>query len=113
MRFLLLLTILLFFTNHLPAQVDNNRDLPETETKRRKTPNQFMLRMRSKLFTINILKFNKKIREKHDKELESLERYELRLRKRKAKQDARKEARQKNFNVKIKGKGKKSQDSEE
>jgi hypothetical protein len=89
MRFLLLLTILLFSICNLPAQVDNNRELPETETKRRKTPNQGMRRMRSKVFTVNILRFNKKIRQKHDREVESLAKYEARLKKRMAKKNDR------------------------
>jgi len=73
----------------LPAQVDNNRELPETETRRRKSPNQRLLRIRSKVFTVNILRFNKKIRTKHDREVKALERYELRLKKQMARKDAR------------------------
>jgi hypothetical protein len=75
----------------LYAQLDNNRELPETETKRRKTPNQGMRRIRSKVFTVNILRFNKKIRQKHDREVAALDRYEARLKKQVARQKARKQ----------------------
>ncbi len=89
--FLAKLTVLFLYLNIqvLPAQVDNNRELPETETKRRKTPNQTLLRLRSKAFTVNILRFNKKIRTKHNREVKALERYELRLKKQMARKDAR------------------------
>jgi hypothetical protein len=89
--FLAVLSVLFFCLNIqvLPAQVDNNRELPETETRRRKSPNQRLLRLRSKVFTVNILRFNKKIRTKHDREVKALERYELRLKKQMARKDAR------------------------
>ena len=89
--FLAVLPVLFFCLSIqvLPAQVDNNRELPEMETRRRKAPNQRLLRLRSKVFTVNILRFNKKIRTKHDREVKALERYELRLKKQMARKDAR------------------------
>lgn len=75
----------------LYAQLDNDRELPEVETKRRKTPNQGMRRLRRRVFTVNILRFNKKIREKHDREVAALDKYEARLKKQVARQKARKQ----------------------
>ncbi|UPT67879.1 MAG: hypothetical protein M0D57_04240 [Sphingobacteriales bacterium JAD_PAG50586_3] len=76
----------------------------EPEKKKRKSPKQGALRVRSKIFTVNILRFNKKIRAKHDKETKALARYEERLKKR----NARKHRKDNpvGFEVKIKRKAK-------
>jgi hypothetical protein len=74
----------------------------EPEKKKRKSPRQGMLRMRSKIFTVNVFRFNKKIRRKHNKEMKALTKYEARLKKRKARKDAKNKA---GFQVKIKRRG--------
>ena len=85
------------------AQVENTAP-PELEPeKNKKKTGQGMLRLRRRMFTVNVGRFNKKIREKHNRGVKKLARYEYRLKKKQARKDARNKG--KTFKVKVKRKG--------